>query len=204
MRRRSVVKLGSLATRASVEETDGVLVDAVGADGTRWWIPAAAVWSDSACGAAPQRPRAVGLATADSPSRAAIAGLSDRLGWEAGQQRRRGAALPELPTSVRREAEVDLPADTEVLDGRLDHDVPTVVIARENVVRWGAGENWAVAAERAMYGATAPCGTQDAGSELSWLDDVLGCSGLGIATVDLGTERLRLAGIYRCSTQVFR
>ena len=85
-----------------------------------------------------------------------------------------------------------------VLDGRLGHDVPTVVVLAADMVRWGAAATWDGAMRRAMYGDD---GNPDARRELAELCELLG-----------GRPRRRRcrprhagcsrAGIARCSVQI--
>ena len=63
-----------------------------------------------------------------------LAGLSNRLGWEANAARERGRVLPEL-----HDVGVDHGDGTTVYDGRLGHGIPTVVVVRDAVALWGAG-----------------------------------------------------------------
>ena len=87
----------------------------------------------------------------------------------------------------------------KVLDGRLDVDYPTVVAIAPGIVRWGAGETWSIAIERALFGPAALPGTE---LELLTAADRLGDAGLALLTVDLGTARLAAAGIHRLSVQL--
>ena len=142
----------------------------------------------------PEHPLPVGLATAATRDGALIAGLSDRLGWEAVLEFERGTDLP------RAEALADFTDENVViLDGRLGHDVPTVVVLGRDMVRWGAGSTWYGAMRRAMYGDD---GNPDVGQELPELCAMLARSGLGVAAVDLDSPLLRRAGIARCSVQI--
>ena len=76
---------------------------------------------------------------------AITAGLSDRLGWEAVLEFDRGRELGRRPADRRLERLV-------VLDGRVGHEVPTVVTLGDDIVRWGAGATWSQALERAVFG----------------------------------------------------
>ena len=86
-----------------------------------------------------------------------------------------------------------------VYDGRLGHDVPTVVVVDERFVRWGAGVTHEWAYHRAMFGDR---GRQDAERELADLDLLLAGIGITVAVVDLGTPLLREAGVHRVSVQL--
>ncbi len=123
--------------------------------------------------------------------RGIVAGLSDRLGWEAVLEFERGAELANAPHAAAERL--------VVLDGRLGHDVPTVVTLGDGIVRWGAGATWANALERALFG-------HDAGrpddAELEVLSSTLRRDGLAVVTVDLGTPVLERAGIFRTSVQL--
>jgi hypothetical protein len=170
------------------------LVTAHDEQGQGWWISAEAVWSDSNAAGHPEHPLAIGLATASTRDVAMVTGLSDRLGWEAVLEFERGTDLP------RAEALADFSDDNVVfLDGRLGHDVPTVVVLGREMVRWGAAATWYGAMRRAMYGDD---GNSDVGGELPQLCEILGRSGLGVAAVDLDSPLLRRAGIARCSVQI--
>jgi hypothetical protein len=133
------------------------------------------------------------LATAPTLEAATVKGLSDRLGWEAVLEFERGGDLPDANTLV--------PPTTNaiVLDGRLGHDVPTVVILAADTVRWGSGSTWDRALRRALFGVDADA---DAAHELKELGDLVLTAGLDVVTVDLGTPLLRAAGVVRCSVQL--
>jgi len=192
LRQRPTVALGALADRSLA--VGDRLVTAHDAAGQAWWIPADAVWSDSESAGHPENPRPVGLATAPTRERALVAGLSDRLGWEAVLEFERGRDLPRATALAEFTDE-----NVVILDGRLDHDVPTVIVLGREMVRWGAGATWYGAMRRAMYGDD---GSLDIGHELPELCGMLARSGLGVAAVDLDSPLLRRAGIARCSVQV--
>ena len=174
-RRRRVVALGALASR---DELDGErLVSAHDLSERPWWIPAAAVWSDANGAGRPEHPWHVGLATDTSWHRALLIGLSDRLGWEAKRALDQGHVLPRLD-------DIDPDVRGTVWDGRLGHDVPTVVITSENVERWGAGITADSACRRALYGDQ---GTTDAARELADIELALAASGIDVGVVDLAT-----------------
>ena len=87
-----------------------------------------------------------------------------------------------------------------VLDGRLGHDVPTVIVLGADTMRWGAASTWSGAVRRALYGDVAE--VRRRAGELGELCTMLDAAGLSVAAVDLGTELLRSAGIVRCSVQL--
>ncbi len=192
LHRGKVVGAGAILERGLVEGNH--LVSAQSPEGRSWWIPAGAVWADGESTAVPQHPRPVGLATAADLTTATLQGLSDRLGWEAVMHLERGYELPPLP------GDVDFDAGPFVLlDGRLDHDIPTVVVIGEELTRWGAASTWPRALHRALYGHH---GLAAEPGELAAMADALARLGLHPVTVDLGTARLRQLGISRCSVQL--
>ena len=193
LRQREVVALGALEDRSPA--VGDRLVTAHDENGQALWIAAATVWSDSErVDQHPENPQPIGLATSGSRESALVKGLSDRLGWEAVLEFERGTDLP------RAEALADFADDNVViLDGRLGHDVPTVVVLGRDMVRWGAGATWYGAMRRAMYGDD---GNLDVDRELPELCAILARSGLGVAAVDLDSPLLRRAGIARCSVQI--
>ena len=156
------IEVGGLAERRLVDGCH--LVAALDRWATTWWVPAAAVWHDAACADpdvcatathATDHPVATGLATARNRETAMLAGLSDRLGWEA-VLRLEGA--DDLPAVTDHQALVEAGierCDVVVLDGRLDHDVPTVVVLGAGLIRWGAGGTWASALRRALFASRA-------------------------------------------------
>lgn len=192
LRQRPTVALGALAARTVVNGDR--LVTAHDEAGRASWIPAEVVWSDADTAGRLEHPYAVGLATAPSRTRALVAGLSDRLGWEAVLEFERGRELP--PATALADAAGD---NLVILDGRLDHDVPTVVVLGPDMIRWGAASTWHGALRRALY---SDDGSLDLGHELPELCAMLAESGLGVAAVDLDSPLLRRAGIARCSVQL--
>jgi hypothetical protein len=190
LRRRRVVAHGGLGARA---ELDGeCLVNARDLAGHRWWIPAAAVWTDGDTAERPEHPCPIGLATDRSWTKAVLAGLSDRLGWEARQARDHGRTLPRLDGVA--------PCDSgTVWDGRLDHEVPTVLVTSAAVERWGAGATVASAYRRALFG---DHGTPDASRELADMELVLAAAGVRVGIVDLATSLMVKAGVARVSVQL--
>jgi hypothetical protein len=188
LRQRQTVALGALSSRGAADGDR--LVTAEDAVGQLLWIPAGAVWCDAGAERQPERPQPIGLAMAPTREAALIKGLSDRLGWEAVLELERG----DLPVADGVGSQIN----AVVLDGRLGHDVPTVVVLGADTVRWGAASTWEGALRRALYGDDAEA---DPVAELAELCDLLG-DDLGVATVDLGTSLLRGAGVVRCSVQL--
>jgi hypothetical protein len=194
IRRRAAITLGGLARRQTTSGRQ--LVTAHDINGASWWIPADAVWTDveqagPSADREPDVPQPIGLATAESADQAVLAGLSDRLGWEAADAFEGGAHLPIMDIAVGRE-------DVVVLDGRLGHGVPTVVILGERILRWAAGATWQLAVHRALYQTRG----DGADVELKRLAATLDESDLLIASVDLGTALLRRSGVFRRSVQL--
>jgi hypothetical protein len=192
LRQGRVIGPGQLHARDLVEGTR--LVGADDLDGTSWWIPALAAWCDGEDTDAPEHPRRIGLTTAADQGTAIVQGLSDRLGWEAVAHLDQGRLLPELPLGT----ELD-PDHFALLDGRLGHDVPTVVVVGADLTCWGAASTWERALHRAIYGAGA-VGTPP--GELAMLVAALADADLCPVSVDLGSPRLREHGIVRCSVQL--
>jgi hypothetical protein len=198
LRHRPVVALGALPDRRDRGERSANanerLVTAADIEGRAYWIPADAVWSDADHAADPQHPRPVGLATGRNRQRTLAVGLSDRLGWEAVLAYDRGDRLPEVS-----ELPVTRGERLVVLDGRLGHDVPTVVVLGDDFIRWGAAATWSTAVHRALYGDN---GILDIERELSDITTALRSCGLEVVGVDLGSDVLRRAGVDRCSVQL--
>jgi hypothetical protein len=191
LRQRHVVSLGSLRERTLLDGE--LLVTATDAAHHCWWIPAEAVWSDAAASGRPEHPRPIGLATATTRDAALVKGLSDRLGWEAVLEFERGRDLPPIDISSATTGE------GIGLDGRLGHDIPTVIVLGANTIRWGAASTWDGAVRRALYGDdhdVAPA------TELALLTELLVKADLDVAAVDLGSPRLAAAGVVRCSAQL--
>ena len=184
LRERDTVALGSLQERGYV--TGDLLVTSRDLAGESWWVPAESVWVDADAIGHPEHPRATGLATAINRDQAVLTGLSDRLGWEAVLEFERGTDLP--PALAVAEA---VPDHVVVLDGRLGHDVPTVVVMGPDFVRWGAGSTWDGAVRRALYG---DAGNPSVSAELRHVTSVLGSRGLGVVAVDLDTPLLAAFG----------
>jgi hypothetical protein len=196
LRHRPAVALGALSDRTTIEGER--LVSAHDAAGRACWIPAEAVWSDADHADHPQHPCPIGLATALTPEQALAAGLSDRLGWEAVLHVERGGYLPVVDTAPVGDARSD-DDRLVVLDGRLGHDVPTVVVLGDDLVRWGAAATWATAVHRALFGDD---GSLAAEAELTEVVDTLREARLDVVGVDLGTALLRRANIVRWSVQL--
>lgn len=192
MRRGAVVAHGGLAGRC--DAPGDRLVTARDLDGTTWWIAADAVWSDAAVRSGPLHPRAIGLAAAATRPAAMMTGLSDRLGWEAVDEFGRGRELPAVDV-------ITGPDGAVLLDGRLGHDVPTIVVLGRNLVRWGAGATWEAALHRALF---ANSGRGEIDDELVKVAAVLKNDQLTVADVDLGTSLLSRSGVVRCSVQLLR
>lgn len=190
LRYRRVLEPGALGVRG--ELGGDRLVSARDLSNRPWWIPAAAIWSDADGGTPPEHPRYVGLATDDDYARAVLTGLSERLGWEALQAHHRGEELPVLDVG-------DPDSQVVVFDGRLGHQVPTVLVLGERFTRSGAGSTVQSAYRRAMFG---DCGTADAARELADMALVLDSARIGVGVVDLGTALMRHAGISRVSVQL--
>jgi hypothetical protein len=191
LRHRSVVELGALGVPGPLDGDR--LVSARDLADNPWWIPARAVWSDAESDDRPEHPRSVGMSSDRDYARAVLAGVSDRLGWEALQAHEHGEMLPTL--------DVDDPCtQATVYDGRLGHDVPTVLVIGERFMLWGAGATVASAYRRAMYGDR---GSRDATRELADVALVLASAGIEIGVVDLGTSLMRRVGISRLSVQLF-
>lgn len=159
------------------------------------------------------RPRTVGLAVGSTWAAAMLAGLSDRLGWEAIAGLAVGAdaasVLPPLD-GVARAALLEDPASAAVLRGRevrvLDGRrtaVPTVVVAGDGLLRWGAGSTWVSALQRALYGDDAMADHAVGGeAELQAIAERLVTRSIVPVGVDLGTATLERAGIARVSAQL--
>ena len=188
MRKRRVIAPGAFDQRLVVDSSR--LVCAQDPAGRSWWIPADAVWSDAQTERQPQHPWSVGLAMGRSRDAAMVCGLSDRLGWEANESRLRGHALPVLDGDD---------GGPTLYDGRLDHDVPTVVLVKGSVVCWGAGSTFDIAHQRALFGHR---GVVAGPSELPVIAAMLAAKGLEVVAVDLGTPLIRRAGVVRSSIQL--
>lgn len=193
LRRGATIAAGGLADRTLIGADPGApLVAARGVDDQLWWVASGAVWTDDD---AHEHPQSIGVAASSSRERATIAGLSDRLGWEAIQALDAGRALPRLETS----GDTGPHDRTVVFDGRLGHTVPTVVVVGRDVTRWGAGSTWSTALTRAMHGGS---GAPGDAQELVVLDELLAIAGLRPVVVDVGSPRLRHRGIHRSSVQL--
>jgi hypothetical protein len=192
LRERQVVAPGSLLDRRPL--AGSALVNARDLHEREWWIPACGVWSDVDVDGRRDRPWPIGLASRDTRHVALLAALSDRLGWEAEVARRRGCQLP-LVEGLG-EGRTD---DTTVYDGRLGHDVPTVVIVANRAAFWGAGATMPAAYHRALYGDRGELGGR---RELRQLGDRLADAGIELVAVDLATAVMSERGVHRLSVQL--
>jgi hypothetical protein len=192
LRERAVVAPGSLLDHRPLEGS--ALVSARDLADRQWWIPARAVWPDVDSDGRHERPWPVGLANRGSRHVAILTGLSDRLGWEAEVARRNGVQLPVVEGlgAGRKDG-------TVILDGRLAHDVPTVVVVSDHAVLWGAGSTMAAAYHRALYGDRGELGGR---RELDQLGRLLADAGLEVVAVDLATAVMSEHGVHRLSVQV--
>jgi hypothetical protein len=192
IRQRPTIALGALVERTML--TGDRLVTASDVAGHSWWLPAAAVWSDADRPDGPEHPRPIGLATASTRDAALLKGISDRLGWEAVLEFERGGDLSAAPTRNG-----TVVGQVIVLDGRLGHAVPTVVVLGTDTMRWGAGATWESAWCRALFGDDPAA---DPGRELGEVAELLAAADLAVAGVDLGTPRLSSAGVARWSAHL--
>jgi hypothetical protein len=184
------IALGRLANRQLLRGHRQV--PAIDGNGTHCWIDAAAVWTDGEqCW--PEHPEPIGLATAPTWDRALLIGLSDRVGWEAQHHWEHGATLPSVK-ALSRCASVHL----RLLDGRLDHGLPTVVATSATRTTWGAGATWEAAYGRALYGRAWPSDP----AELATVAAVLASAGLGLAAVEIGSSVLSAHELPRFSVQL--
>ena len=88
-----------------------------------------------------------------------------------------------------------------MFDGRIGHDVPTVHIVSDHVVRGAAGATMEAAFRRALFGDHGVT-DEDVARELADIQLVLSDAGVDVAVVDVGTELLRTAGVARVSVQL--
>jgi hypothetical protein len=188
---RAVVAPGSLLDHRPL--CGSALVSARDLHDRPWWIPARAVWPDVDVNGRHDHPWPVGLANRGSRYVAILTGLSDRLGWEAEVARRNGAQLRVVEELGGRQD------NTVVFDGRLAHDVPTVVVVSDHAVFWGAGSTMAAAYHRALYGDRGELGGR---RELDQLGRWLADAGLEVVAVDLATAVMSKHGVHRLSVQV--
>jgi hypothetical protein len=192
LRHRAALAVGALLDRSEVDSDR--LVAARDAGDRPCWIPAEAVWSDADEATEPQHPRPVGLAVARTREGALLAGISDRLGWEALHAWESGLDLPEIDGVLESGAD-----DLVVLDGRLDHDVPTILILGQGTARWGAGATWAKAVHRALFGDDGRIGDP---VEAVQVIELLARSGIDVVAVDMATPLIEKAGVVRSSVQL--
>lgn len=191
LRKRAVIAAGAFDRRLVVDSAR--LVCGHDASGRTCWIPADVVWTDAETSRQPENPWSVGLEMGRTREAAMVGGLSDRLGWEANEARLRGRSLPVLDNDS------DRLGSTTVFDGRLDHDVPTVVLTNGSVVRWGAGATFDSALQRALFGHRSVVPTP---SEMTLIAAMLASQGIEVVAVDLGTPLLRRNGLVRSSVHL--
>lgn len=156
--------------------------------GRHVWIDAGSVWADAEHHA-PSQPNPVGLTVGDTHEGAALKGLCQRLGHEAILAREH-VKLPAAP--VTSDGAVTL------LDGRLRHDVPTVVAIVNGSMRAGAGSTWQAARGRALFGEAWPA----ADGELEIIAERLAAAGVAVVLADMGSTKLADLGIHRVSVQL--
>ena len=192
LRERAAVAPGSILDRRPLDGS--VLVNARDLLGREWWIPARAVWPDVDVDGRRERPWPIGLANRRSRHVAMLAGLSDRLGWEADVARRHGVQLPVVEGLGTGRTD-----DTVVYDGRLGHDIPTVLVVSDRAVFWGAGSTMDAAYHRALYGDRGELGGR---RELEQLGEWLVEAGLEVVAVDLATAVMSERGVHRLSVHV--
>jgi hypothetical protein len=187
---RPAIALGGLCDRVQVNGQRQIA--AVDTRGASCFVDAAAVWTDGEH-THPTQLAPIGLASSSCRDTALITGISDRIGWEAAKAWEDGLDLPTAPF-------LDHQANSRLvlLDGRLGHQLPTVVAVSETSVRWGAGATWDAAAGRAMYGTGWPTDT----SELALIECILAGARLGIAAVDVGSALLTVNNLTRISVQI--
>ena len=128
---RAVVALGSSSAGRSMARRWSAPVTCAGRP---WWIPASAVWSDADADGTPQHPRPIGLAQPAAAGRSPCSPASATA--SAGRPtlaRRPGRELPVVDGPRR----CGRTTDTVVYDGRLGHDVPTVVVVSDRAVVLG-------------------------------------------------------------------
>jgi hypothetical protein len=190
LHQRPAIALGGLSERSLVHGQRQV--QALDANKATCWVDAAGVWADGET-ARPNQLTPIGVAAGSDWDQALVAGISDRLGWEAAKAWEDGVDLPAAPFLDDRSSD-----RVELLDGRLGHQLPTVVAVTETSVRWGAGATWEAALGRAMYGTSWPTDK----SELALIDSILAGSHLGIAAVDIGSTLLTINNLSRVSVQL--
>ena len=152
------------------------------------------MWSDVDVDGRGEHPWRIGLAHGDSSHMAMLAGLSDRLGWEASVARRHGCRLPVVEGIGTGHTD-----DTVVYDGRLGHDVPTVLVVSDRATFWGAGATLAGAYHRALYSDRGELGCR---GELDELGEILAAAGVEVVAVDLATAVMSERGLHRVSVQL--
>ena len=125
---------------------------------------------------------------------AVLAGLSDRLGWEAWAAHRRGRYLPVVDELGSGRSD-----DTVVYDGRLGHDVPTALVMSERAAFWGAGATMAAAYHRALFSDRGELGGR---GELDKFAAGLAEARIEVVAVDLSTAVMAARGLHRVSVQL--
>ena len=191
-RERHVITPGSLLRRRQLR--GATMVNARDLDGREWMIPARAVWHDVDIDGRREHPWSVGLAHGASAHVAVLAGLSDRLGWEAWAAHRRGRHLPVVDELGSGRSD-----DTVVYDGRLGHDVPTALVMSERAAFWGAGATMAAAYHRALFSDRGELGGR---GELDKFAAGLAEARIEVVAVDLSTAVMAGRGLHRVSVQL--
>ena len=160
-----------------------------GPAGGAWWIPAGAVWSDVDVDGLTETPRSIGLGSGDSRDVAVLAGLSDRLGWEAEIARRHGVRLPGVPRAraqgAGRHRRLRRAPRPRRPDGRRRPATGSVLGRRSDRGR------------RLPPGAVRRPGPARRRRELEHLAAMLAEAGLEVATVDLATPTISDRGVHR-------
>ena len=146
LRRRPAIALGALVERAML--TGDRLVSAHDVAGHSWWIPADG--RVVRCGLPRRLPSIPDRSAWQRPrpgtppwSRASATGSGGKPCSSSN-----GAAT----SRRRRHSMARRSVNAIVLDGRLGHDVPTVVVLGADTMRWGAGRRGTAAWRRALYG----------------------------------------------------
>jgi hypothetical protein len=190
LHQRPAIAHGGLSGRALINGQRQV--QAIDTHQASCWVDATAVWTDGET-SRPTQLTPIGLASASTWDQALITGISDRIGWEAATAWEDGLDLPAAPFLEHKAS-----SRLVLLDGRLGHQLPTVVAVSETSVRWGAGATWDAALGRALYGTGWPTDK----SELALIDCILAGAHLGIAAVDIGSALLNVNHLSRLSVQL--
>ena len=192
LRKRTVLALGSLEERRTIDSSR--LVSALDLAGRPWWIPARAVWSDADGDRQPQHPRPIGLAAGRSREIALLAGLSDRLGWEANLLGERAASSPSWTASATRAptARSSTTAVSTTVSPPWSRRRLGRPLGRRSHAVGGAttGPCTGTTGRRPRRRAGGPAG-------------LLAAQHLDVVAVDLGTPLINSAGVerYRCSSR---